>query len=174
MDDRLDMPRGLVVAAIVGWGLTYVSDVIPPLLAYGDTDVIGIKLTLFVIVGLPIALFIALTAAWPLWSLLDKRGIGGARAAATAGAAFAGSLSLLQHAIWATFVWLTALDENAFADISEYGHRVLIDGRPTLFGWALAAGDIAVNACIGAVTGLVALRYARPRPQPPAASAGLS
>jgi hypothetical protein len=178
---KLDMPRGLAIAAVAAWALSWLTDVGGFALLACAGPLFGRPVELpidqlagftwmYVIVGLPVALVLCLALGWPLWIALERRGVRGARNAALTGAAFGLSLALVVQGVGLFYGAQIALDENASSETSIYGYRIIRDGLPTALGWVFNALDTLVTASIGAVAGLTAWRFAQRPTAPPQAS----
>jgi hypothetical protein len=170
---KLDMPRGLLIAAIVAWALTWVTDFATTLITLLAAplfdqaiavpwDQLATMTGLYAAIGLPLAITVCFAFAWPLWTILDGRGVRGARNAALTGAGFGLALATLWQGVGIFYGWQTALDENAGVNTCAYGFQLISDGLPTPLGWLLNALDAGVTALIGAAASLTAWRYAQP------------
>jgi hypothetical protein len=178
---KLDMPRGLLVAALIAWALSWAADMGGALITLLAAPLFGqpVRLPfgqlatltwLYLVIGLPVAITICFAFGWPLWIVLDRRGVRGARNAALAGAGFGLALASLIHGVGVLYGWQTALDENASYDSYSYGFQLIADGLPTPLGWLLNAFDVCVTGLVGAAAGLGAWRFAQRRAGAPQAS----
>jgi hypothetical protein len=178
---KLDMPRGLLIAALVAWALTWATDMAGALMTLLAAPLFGqpvhipldqaATLTgLYLVVGLPVAITTCFALGWPLWIMLDRRGVGGRRNAALTGAVLGLALALLVQGVGVLYGWQTALDENASYNSYSYGFQLIDDGLPTPLGWLLNMLDVCVTGLVGAVAGVAAWRFAQRRGAAPQTS----
>jgi hypothetical protein len=180
---KLDMPRGLLIAAVVAWALTLLTDFGAALATLLAAPLFGQSIPVeqtpafawfawyYLILGLPVALTVCLVFGWPLWALLDRRGVRGSASALRTGAMFGFIVGLIANGVPLIYGLETALDENATYESSSYGFQLIKDGLPTALGWLFTALDVAVTAGVGAIAGLTAWRFAQKRDQPSALGA---
>ena len=103
----LDMPRGLLIAALLAWTLTLMTDAGGALALIVAAPLFGQPIDApfnqlagmwwaYLVVGLPVAITVCIAFGWPLWTVLDWRGVRGTRNAVRVGAGFGCDTGIFQ------------------------------------------------------------------------------
>jgi hypothetical protein len=162
---------GLTAAALFGWFGNTAIDLGVPQLELWLSHVAGDKdsalssieqfksiLSLYAIVGIPLAIAVTLLVGFPIWRSMEARGQTSENECVKAGAKAGFGIWLVGFVVSMIYGIGTAIDPNSSYGSSQWGLEIVVDGLPTLFGLLLQILRAVSCALIGAASGYLAWR----------------
>jgi hypothetical protein len=158
------MGLGLAAAAVIGV-ISYTIlelGIVVVLTALSGRELKGAPLfnvaLVYMIVGMPIALFLSLAVGLPIWKFAEVRRLRSRRSALILGASTGAVIGLLLSLLPLVFGLLSKSSYNEW----QGGHQIVRDGLPTLRGWFYMLVYLMQLAAVGSIGGLTAHWVAAP------------